>query len=401
MLKNRLLYSLLFISSLVFVYFYGGKVPYMLFYVTLMLPLFSFLYTLLVFLNLEFKQSIDRTSLIKGEKIHFKCILYNRNFFLCPYIRIKFCNGNRILAREFYEKNLSLMPSSSRYFIYELECKYRGRYAIGIDRLEIEDFLGIFKFKRKVHKHYDVVVYPRIVILEKFNIKTSFVSESHTLLNTNYQDNSIVSDIRKYVVGDSFRRIHWKISAKTSELMVKNMQSTSETNMVLILDLRKTGLDVENSVILEDRLVETAVAIIHYCLTNWIRVRMVYYRDGICTLDASNISDFKVLYNFLSEVAFDQDTHVSEIIKLFSIGNISKTNILTLTPHIDTALYEELCKLRLFGHETMLVNISYEDITGKANADSERILKSLEESGIKTYSMNCSDDIKHLLELHS
>lgn len=50
-------------------------------------------------------------------------------------------------------------------------------------------------------------------------------------------DHSEVSEIRAYVPGDRPRDIHWKLSARQHELMVKERVSLSGSEHVLLLDL--------------------------------------------------------------------------------------------------------------------------------------------------------------------
>ncbi len=59
MAVNRLIYGILLVLSVLFANFYGGKIPYMLLFITLLLPLFSFLYTLVLFASFKYIQSVD------------------------------------------------------------------------------------------------------------------------------------------------------------------------------------------------------------------------------------------------------------------------------------------------------------------------------------------------------
>ena len=60
------MYIALLLSSITFIYFYGGKVPYMLFYIVLLLPVVSLLYTGFIFLRFKYGQAIDKKNCNKG-----------------------------------------------------------------------------------------------------------------------------------------------------------------------------------------------------------------------------------------------------------------------------------------------------------------------------------------------
>jgi len=68
MQRNRILYSFLYVLSLIFIYFYGGKIPYMLFYTVLLLPFVSIAITSIAFVRFKYVQDIDKRSVVKARK---------------------------------------------------------------------------------------------------------------------------------------------------------------------------------------------------------------------------------------------------------------------------------------------------------------------------------------------
>ena len=74
--------------------------------------------------------------------------------------------------------------------------------------------------------------------------------------NRKGNDPSEMFDIREYVPGDDIRSIHWKLSGKTDQLILRESSEPSHYNMVLLPDFgRKTG---EVQVSVEE--INTAVA---------------------------------------------------------------------------------------------------------------------------------------------
>ena len=221
MKQNRILYFCLFFLALIFIYFYGGRIPYTFFYVIVLLPVISLLYTFLVYLRFKYGQDTDRKFVTKGDKVNFIFSIHNEDFFFYPYVKVTFYGAETVFAKQFQIKNFSLAPFHGKTFSFELQCNYRGNYEIGINSVEIEDFLGLFTFRYNVFEPKYVTVYPCIVYLDRFFLKTDFQSESHSILNSRNEDMATISDIRNYAFGDSLKRIHWKLTAKSGDLMVK------------------------------------------------------------------------------------------------------------------------------------------------------------------------------------
>lgn len=394
MKRNRLIYLVIFFLSLTFVYFYGGRVPYAIFYSVIALPVLSLAYTCLIYVRFKYVQTVDKKYVSKGDTVHFSFSISNEDIYLYPYIKITFCGSDTLFKDQFVQRYLSLAPFSKKSFDFSLACKYRGCYEIGIKTIEIEDFLGILSLKYSINETKDIIVSPKVVPLDKFALKTDFFSETHSVLNNSNEDMSTVSDIRKYQYGDSLKKIHWKLTAKTAEIKVKEFQSTSETSSILVLDLKKNPYSFDKNTILEDKLIEAAVSVMHYCLNRWIPTNLIFFSDKMHRYDAKDPLMFSELFSVLSEVKFEGNVDVQDILNVY-LENLPKTNILIFTSNLDYGLYNCLHKAKFSGYTVVLIYLSPEEITGSENAEAETILSFLPEIGIEAYKININDDIRH------
>jgi uncharacterized protein (DUF58 family) len=398
MKQSRILYLCLFLSTLVFIYFYGGKVPYMLFYTVVLLPVVSLSYTAIVFFRFKYCQDIDKRFVTKGDRLNFIFSISNEDFFLYPYIRVSFYGAKTIFANQFQVRNFSLTPFRGKSYSLELVCNYRGNYEIGINSVEIGDFLGLFSFKYNIFAPKFVTVYPRIVRLDRFFLKTDFMSDTHSVLNTKNEDMSTISDVRKYSYGDSLKRVHWKLTAKSGNIMVKKFQSTSETSAIMLLDLHGNTLENGQNIILEDKLIEAVVSVLHYCLFNWIPINLVYFSERLFDIHAKNHLMFSELYEILAKVKFNETVQMKDLLKVYVNNTISKTNILLFTSNLDYELYNEIYKTSISGFDVSLIYVSSENLTGIRDEDAEKIIAFLPEIGVTTYRLNIDDDTKCVLE---
>lgn len=398
MVKNRVLYGTLFFLSLIFVYFYGGKIPYMLFYVTIALPVISISFTLIAYFRLKFFEDIDKRVIAKGDTLNYKICISNEDFFLYPFIKVNFYGADTIFSKQFQSKSFLLLPFKQKTFSLSLACKYRGRYMIGIKSIEIEDYLGLIRLTLSPMDTKMITVNPRLVVLDSLKIKTNHLSESHYTLNNQHEDVTTISDTRKYAYGDSLKKIHWKLSAKLNELMVKNFEGTSKTNCVIFLDLKKNKFSYEQNLILEDKLIESTVAIVNYCLCNWIPVDLVYNYKGFNDISAKNSMEFDKIYEVLSCVYFDQDINLKDLLNIYTRDNVQKIDLLIFTCNLDYELYDEICKTKALGFNVNLIYVSPENIIGSSESIVEDILMDLPEIGITPYKININDDIKVIFE---
>ncbi len=398
MKQSRILYLCLLFSTLVFAYFNGGKIPYMLLYTMILLPFVSLAYTFVIYLRFKFGQELDKKFVTKGDKVNFIFSINNEDFFIYPYIRVYFHGAKTIFENQFQVKNFSLQPFRGKNFSFELQCNYRGNYEIGIHSIEIEDFFGLFNFKYNILESKYVTVYPKIVYLDRFLLKTDFMSESHSMLNINDEDMSTISDVRKYAYGDGLKKIHWKLTAKSREIMVKKYQSTSETSTLMLLDLHKNPYGAGENIILEDKVIESIVSVLYYCLHNWIPVNLVFYSGKLVSLEGKNHLMFNELFEIMAKVKFNETVSVKDLLQIYSNSILTKTNILIFTSNLNYELYNEIYGTSNSGFDVSVIYISPEKLTGEKVKDADNILSFLPEIGVNSYKINTDDNIKEILE---
>lgn len=398
MKQSRRLYVCLFIMALTFAYFNGGKVPYMLLYTAVLLPLVSLVYTLVIYMRFKFAQELDKKFVTKGDRVRFIFTVNNEDFFIYPYVRVAFHGAKTIFEDQVQICNFSLRPYSGISHSFELQCNYRGSYEIGIHSVEIEDFFGLFKFRYNLNEPKYVTVYPRIIHLENFLLKTDFMSEAHSILNNRTEDMTTASDVRKYAYGDSLKRIHWKLTAKTRSFMVKKFQSTSEISTLILLDLQKNPYSGSENIILEDKVIESIVAVLYYCLYNWIPINLVYFNGKLTSIEAKNHLIFNELFELMANIKFNGTVPIKDLLEIYVNNELNKSNIVIFTSNLDYDLYDQIYRASNSGFDVSIVYTSPEKITGTKITDVENILSFLPEIGVNSYRIGIDDNIKEVLE---
>lgn len=400
MVKNRILYSFLYVLSLLFIYFYGGKIPYMLFYTVFLLPFVSIGITSIAFIRFKYIQEMNKRDVVKGEEINYTFSINNEDFFLYPYIKVNFYNNDTVFANQFEPKCFSLLPFKKKSFSYKLCCKYRGDFFLGVKSIEFEDYLGIVKFTHEPVSTKNITVFPRLVKLDSLQLKTDYLSESQSLSNNQFENTMTFSDTRKYAYGDSLKKIHWKLSSKMNELLVKNFEGASQVSSVILLDLKKNSYSFEQNAVIEDMLIEASIAVMYYCLSNWMPINLIYYKKGFNDIEAKNALQFEEIYNILSSIRFDTDMNIKDVLDVYVRNNILKrTSILLFTSNLNYELYNEIYKTKLMGYEINLVYVSPECIAKPVSDEVNCILNELPEIGVMVYKIKTEGDIKNVLEL--
>lgn len=103
--------------------------------------------------------------------------------------------------------------------------RHCGNVTIQVEKVKIYDYLNIFAFRiRKNFEAQDILVLPptKDIYLgkDRWYNQTNEDSDRYSLYKKG-DDPSEIFDIREFKDGDRYQQIHWKLSSKTGQLMVK------------------------------------------------------------------------------------------------------------------------------------------------------------------------------------
>jgi uncharacterized protein (DUF58 family) len=130
-----------------------------------------------------------------------------------------------------------LRPGQSHEVRYALPTSRRGRIPVGPLRLERTDPLGLARRVRAYGGADTLVVRPRICLLPVLPSGKAHHVEGPT--SDTADDGSLTFHaLREYVLGDDLRRVHWRSSARTGTLMVRQMVDVSLPHTTIVLDTR-------------------------------------------------------------------------------------------------------------------------------------------------------------------
>lgn len=119
-----------------------------------------------------------------------------------------------------------------------LSILYSGYLRISLTRVRIPDYLNFFTFKRKLEMSKDILVLP-MRLNDTFSTMAVGGSGNVELSESDVVGNDATQmiDVREYRPGDRLNTIHWKLSVKAGEIMVKQFGSLSDNDACILLDL--------------------------------------------------------------------------------------------------------------------------------------------------------------------
>lgn len=131
----------------------------------------------------------------------------------------------------------ALRPGSSASLPYRLPTQRRGALRVGPLAITRGDPFGLWKSRRVLGHDTLLLVQPRVHAINPRPVGRAHHLEG-PVSETAPRGTLTFHTLREYVLGDDIRRIHWKTTARTGTLMVREHVDTSQPSTVVVLDTR-------------------------------------------------------------------------------------------------------------------------------------------------------------------
>lgn len=229
---------------------YNSKSLVFLAYAEIFIVLLLFLYNCLVFFKL--KVIIDAPLGITEfhEKIPIRIVIYNYSKLPTGKISIQLSESYALKPKKkkivFYA-SVAGKRHGQAYASAEIHAlwqpRYVGKAVVSLKKVRCFDLLGVLNLplpKKSYQASEKVTVLPEIfpVSVEMGVRSREFAMEQERYLLTGAEEyNTEQFQIREYQQGDRLRNIHWKLSAKEDELMVREYFPAMSCPVLFFLDL--------------------------------------------------------------------------------------------------------------------------------------------------------------------
>lgn len=137
-----------------------------------------------------------------------------------------------------------LKKGESTTATYRVTCRPRGVYRVGPTVVRTTDPLGLAELRSGEGPVDRIVVYPAIEELTGFPIvRGQDPAMQASRPEHSRQGGEDFYTLREYQHGDDLRRVHWPSSAKTDELMIRQLETPWQSRALVLLDVRAASYE--------------------------------------------------------------------------------------------------------------------------------------------------------------
>lgn len=225
MWKRLLIYALVFITTLYLFFLYKDKIVGGLLVFELLYPLAAFaeIFYLSHKLDAHFEKALPLAE--KMQEVPLCIHVTNFSSFLNARFCILLTIGNSLSGKGTKNKlNQTVQPRKALSLLSSFQSAYCGNIMCKLERLTVFDSLGFFSHQIKLHQTITIGVLPsyQLLPMEITRHTRDFIADADEYSTQKRGDDPMeIYQIRPYRKKDSLHDIHWKLTAKTGSLMVK------------------------------------------------------------------------------------------------------------------------------------------------------------------------------------
>jgi len=136
--------------------------------------------------------------------------------------------------------NADNIPMGKSEFAYEIMISHPGNYELAVKKVRIYDYLGLFYLTKRMKKTANAMVLPEIheIPVKVGDRIRNYTGETEAFdeLRPGFEPSETFG-VREFRPGDKLPRVHWKLSAKVDDLMIRENSRTAACAVILFMNL--------------------------------------------------------------------------------------------------------------------------------------------------------------------
>ncbi len=323
----------------------GNPLLYLLAILTLLTVVLCFAGVLWASATMRITAETDRNSVYRGDDV--SLLLRVRHMGWIPIAPVAL--ELRTLATEKpREIRLRNLPGRTQTLRMPLHAAHVGVFTSGIRSCTVEDLLGMFS--RKIipdDTEYTLNVLP--LTFETKPLEMAPGDPGSEIMARATEDLNAPSDIRNYQPGDAMKKIHWKLSLRKGELMVRKYDEPVLQEALILMDCsRPPGLGhPEAEADLRDALLETGASLFSDQIREGHTARMPLTGDHPVDLDER--MGIQIAFDYLTKLDFSAAERFEQVLMMESrrLGKVGCVAV--VTARLNGAIVEMMIRIHRMG----------------------------------------------------
>ncbi len=334
----------------------GGPVFYFVSWALVMMLVYAVISLIAARFSLTFAQRLDSQKLERGGmgKLHVSVQLKSPLPIGPVRLPLRLPEGRTDALME-----ASFLRESAATF--SLRFPHVGQWKVGAGKVILQDFFGLIRWPVKLKTPL-----PRALVLprrfEVMPLDFARLDDGRALPGRSGEDITSPEDTRSYRLGDPFKRIHWKLSVRSQELVVRRFEIPEPPDTLILLDctapLGGEGAP-DGRARLTDTLAETALSVAAMQMSDGQPVRIPLYGERQSEFHADRQGALDVLKDELACQPFSGGVDFGRVLGL-ELRRMRRTGAtIVITTRLDAQVAEGVKNIRASGPNVRFYLITF------------------------------------------
>lgn len=355
---------------------------------SLALPPLSALQLLVSMKMLKFRQELDPEITERKQKTNLIITFRQKGFFAPGLLDITVQRPQTEKGSFYTNRRLTVLAGEERNLQLEISCPHRGVFQTGITRIMGRDIFGLFWLPARTRKTCrglmpTLTVMPREIDLESRDKLAAMLDHLQQQASPHFgTEINDIANLRAHLPGDSLKRVHWKLTARLNETMIKEYEKPQQQDILVLWHLEKIMLHGLPEADYLDIYTEAATAIARDILAAGSYIRCVsYQQQGRRQVEAGQMDDLRLVRLELAGCGWSGDIPLARIIREEAGEHQQLRMLLLLTTNLNPEILGSLRQVKMQGREVMLALLPVK----RPDALMRRRLEQMAEEGIVSW----------------
>ena len=326
----------------------------------------------------SYSRSFSKVTAFEGEKVELVESIRNEKLLPVPWLRAEsripeplafakesLNTGHEVSGGMYHRSMFYLPPMCAITRHHEVTLTRRGVYQAGSVALSTGDLFSLARRRRQMEFDCGIEVYPRLLSEDELPDPTNRWLGDAIVRRWIMPDPFLVNGIRDYRPGDPMRDVHWKASARTGELKVKNRDYTTDPKALVVLNIQATRQQWSNVPSQHVDMIERGISIAATLCLRALRYGLsAGYASNACLLgthgsgkgifvpSAGGNAQADKLLDAMARTELFMELSIQTFLN--SLEDIRGEDILVISAYIDDELKQSMEELRRRGNTVSL-----------------------------------------------
>ena len=261
--------------------------------------------------------------------------------------------GNR--DREIRLRN---MPGRLQSLKLPLHAAHVGVFSVGLQACTVEDLLGLVQKRVPLEQtSFRLVVLPRTFDVEPLHLAPG--DPGSELMARATEDLNAPSDTRSYQPGDAMKKIHWKLSLRKGELMVRKFDEPILQDVLILMDCSRPPSwgHPQAEADLRDALLETAASVMtaQFATDHQLRLPLM----GARPVDVEKSMGLPIALDYLTRVDFSAADRFERVLSMESRRLRKVGCVVVITARLNIPMVDIMSRMHRSGPNIRLYLVTF------------------------------------------